>query len=79
MIGSGVIIFISSFSAVKDILDKQASLTGDRPKNTIGDTVTGGYHMAQAHYRETPHFLCDSSPNNQTIRCGSFHARLHIA
>jgi hypothetical protein len=37
---------------VKELLDKQANITGDRPQTTIGDTVTGGVHMAQAHFRK---------------------------
>ncbi|KAK7455761.1 hypothetical protein VKT23_010793 [Stygiomarasmius scandens] len=59
MIGSGVMVVISSYHAVKELLDKQGNLTGDRPQTTIGDTVTGGLHMAQAH---------DGDPNLALLR-----------
>ncbi|KAK7455866.1 hypothetical protein VKT23_010902 [Stygiomarasmius scandens] len=50
MIGSGIVTVISSYAAVKELLDKQSSITGDRPKFTIGDVVTGGIHLSQMNY-----------------------------
>ncbi|THV02733.1 cytochrome P450 [Dendrothele bispora CBS 962.96] len=47
MIGNGVVAVISSYAAVKELLDKQSSITGDRPNFHIGDVVTGGVHLAQ--------------------------------
>ncbi|KAH8817739.1 cytochrome P450 [Flagelloscypha sp. PMI_526] len=52
MIGPGTVVVLSSYTAVAEVLDKQASLTGDRPHTTLGERVTGGYHMAQAHYHD---------------------------
>ncbi|KAJ3504930.1 hypothetical protein NLJ89_g7683 [Agrocybe chaxingu] len=49
MVGNGVIAILTSHKAVKEIIDVQGNYTADRPLTTIGDTVTGGVHMAQAH------------------------------
>ncbi|KAF9525600.1 cytochrome P450 [Crepidotus variabilis] len=49
MVGNNVIAVLSSHKAVKEVIDTQGNSTADRPQTTIGDTVTGGVHMAQAH------------------------------
>jgi hypothetical protein len=53
MVGDNVMAVLSSHKAVKEIIDMQGNASGNRPKTTIGDTVTGGVHMAQAQAGES--------------------------
>lgn len=72
MVGDNVMAVLSSHKAVKEIIDMQGNASGNRPKTTIGDTVTGGVHMAQAQAGELYPELRHSSLNvsHQTILDG---------
>jgi hypothetical protein len=62
MLGTKVLIVLSSDVAVKDLLDKKSSTYSDRQDMYIGQTLCSGglrlLMMVNLHYAEHKHFTC---------------------
>ncbi|EIN10090.1 cytochrome P450, partial [Punctularia strigosozonata HHB-11173 SS5] len=52
MLGPGIIVVISSASAVKELLDRRSASTVDRPPMFLAQEVTGGLNMVLARHSE---------------------------
>ncbi|KAI6090002.1 cytochrome P450 [Hypoxylon rubiginosum] len=53
ILGTQVMIVLSSDQAIKDLLDKRSNIYSSRPETYLGNIVSGGYRMLLMEYGET--------------------------
>ncbi|KAK7437469.1 hypothetical protein VKT23_018540 [Stygiomarasmius scandens] len=51
-IGPDTVVVVTSMKAVKELIDQQSSLTCDRPKSYMAETMYGDVHMTLINYNE---------------------------
>ncbi|KAH7058619.1 cytochrome P450 [Macrophomina phaseolina] len=51
-LGPGTLIVLTSKKAIHDLLDKRSAIYSDRPKDYIGDIITGGEKLEHMHYND---------------------------
>ncbi|KAI1851131.1 hypothetical protein JX266_003796 [Neoarthrinium moseri] len=68
MLGTKVMIVLSSDQAIKDLLDKRSNIYSSRPEMYLGQIISGGFRMLLMEYGETWRMIRKIVHNNLNIK-----------